>query len=76
MRAQQGLESYGVFHDDRMAQLVCDDVVNNELGSFDDAPVDGDVFLFGTVPPLPFLTANVKFVVWQKQCLGKRLCSR
>ena len=59
MRAQQGLESHGVFHDDRMAQLVNDDVVNHKLWCLDDAPVDGDVFLFGTVPPFPFLAADV-----------------
>ena len=54
-----------MFHDNRMTQLVNDDVINNKLRCLDDAPIDGDVFLFGTVSPLAFLTANVEFVVRQ-----------
>ena len=46
MRAKQCLESYGMFHDDRMAQFVNYDVVNHKLRGFYDTPVDGNVFLF------------------------------
>ena len=65
-----------MIHNDGVTQFMNDNVVNHELWGFDDAPIDRDVFLFGTVPPLSFLTANVEFVVWQKQRLGEGLCSR
>ena len=66
MRTQQGLETHGVFHEYRMAQLMNDNVINHEFRCFDNAPIDGDVFLFGTVSPLPFLAAYVESVVRQK----------
>ena len=71
MRAQHGLETHCMFHNDRVAQFMNDNIVNDKFRGFNQSPIDRDVFFRGTIAPLPFLTADIQFVVWQKQRLGK-----
>ena len=67
MRAKQRVKMSIVFQDDGVAQLVNDDIIYDKCWSFDQPPVDGDVFFGGAVAPFPFLTADIEFVIWQKQ---------
>ena len=69
MRTKHRVEMGTVIHNDSVTQFMNDNVINHKHGSFNQPPVDGYVLLRGTIAPFPFLTADIKFVVRQKQRL-------
>ena len=67
MRTKQGLEPYRVLHNDRMAQLVDDDIINHKLRSLDDSPIDGNVLFYGAIAPFFLWASDVKPMIRQQQ---------